>query len=111
MISKLEKDVWHPYFDAMSKMLTGKRAEIEVESLQLGNQIAAEWLPLLGITYDPKSDIVEVVLEGLDHMIHHPREVYVDVEAGGLTSVEVIAEDDERQIINLRDPIMLPPLH
>lgn len=109
MISKLDKEVWHPYFDAMSKMLVGKRAEIEVDSLQLGSQIQASWLPLLGIVYDPKSDIVEVVLEGLDHMIHHPREVYVDVNEAGLTSVEVIAEDDERQIINLRDPLMLPP--
>ena len=111
MISKLEKEVWHPYFDAMSKMLVGKRAEIEVDSLQLGSQVQASWLPLLGIVYDPKSDIVEVALEGLDHMIHHPREVYVDVNESGLNSVEVIAEDDERQIINLRDPLMLPSPH
>jgi hypothetical protein len=107
-IAKLDKEVWHPYFDAVSKVLVGKRAEIEVDSLQLGSQIEAEWLPLLGIVYDPKSDIVEVVLEGLDHMIHHPREVYVDIDATGLNSVEVIDEDDERQIITLRDPLMLP---
>lgn len=110
-IAKLDKEVWHPYFDAMSKVLTGKRAEIEVDSLQLGSQIQAQWLPLLGIVYDPKSDIVEVALEGLDHMIHHPREVYVDIDVTGLTSVEVIDEDDERQVITLRDPLMLPPMH
>jgi hypothetical protein len=109
MISKLEKDAWHPYFDIMSKALLGKQAEVAVESLQLGNQIEAEWLPLLGITYDPKSDLVEVVMEGLDHMIRHPREVYVDVEAAGLKSVEVIDDDDVHQIITLRDPVALPP--
>lgn len=111
MISKLEKEVWHPYFDSMSKMLVGKRAEIEVDSLQIGSQIQAEWLPLLGIVYDPKSDIVEVVLEGLDHMIHHPVEVYVDVRPEGLASIEVVDQDNERQIITLRDPLMLPPPH
>ncbi|MBI1891227.1 MAG: DUF5335 domain-containing protein [Burkholderiales bacterium] len=109
MITKLEKEVWHPYFDAMSKTLAGKRAEIAVESLQLGSQIEAEWVPLYGITYDPKNDLVEVVMEGLDHMIRHPREVYVDIEAGGLNSVEVIDDDDVKQIINLRDPVALPP--
>jgi hypothetical protein len=50
-IRKLEKTQWRPYFDRVSEVLLGKRAEIEVESLALGAQIEAEWLPLLGITY------------------------------------------------------------
>jgi hypothetical protein len=108
-ISKLEKTAWHPYFDHVSKILDGKRAEIEVASLRIGDQIEAEWLPLLGIVYDPKDDIIEIVLEGLDHMIHKPQEVYVDQEAVLLTSMEVIDADGVRQIVKLRDPLMLPP--
>jgi hypothetical protein len=38
-------------------------AEIEVASLDLGDQIQAEWLPLIGITYDPNDDVVEVALD------------------------------------------------
>jgi hypothetical protein len=108
-LSKLEKPKWHAYFDNMSKVLDGKRAEIEVDALAVGSQIEAEWLPLLGITYDPKDDIVEVVLEGLDHMIHKPRDVFVDQTAADLSSVEVIDNDDFHHIIKLRDPLMLPP--
>ena len=108
-ISKLEKSAWHPYFDNVSKILDGKRAEVEVASLKIGAQIEAEWLPLLGIVYDPKDDIVEVVLEGLDHLIYKPREVYVDQEVVELSSMEVIDADGVRQIIKLRDPLMLPP--
>jgi len=107
-ISKLEKAAWHPYFDQVSKTLDGKRAEVEVASLTLGDQLEAEWLPLLGIVYDPKDDRIEVVLEGLDHMIRRPQEVYVDQEAVLLNSVEVIDADGTRQIIRLRDPLMLP---
>ncbi|WP_233556327.1 DUF5335 domain-containing protein [Noviherbaspirillum sedimenti] len=107
-IAKLQKEAWRPYFDAMSKELAGKTAEIAVDSLKLGHQIEAEWLPLYGLVYDPKSDIFEVVMEGLDHMIAHPQEVYVDVDASGLNSVEVIDEDDVRQIISLRSPLLLP---
>jgi hypothetical protein len=108
-LSKLEKPKWQAYFDNMSKILEGKRVEIEVDALAIGSQIEAEWLPLLGITYDPKDDIVEVALEGLDHMIHKPRDVFVDQTAVDLSSVEVIDNDDFRHIIKLRDPLMLPP--
>jgi hypothetical protein len=106
--SKLEKRAWHPYFDNMSKILEGKRAEVEVASLKLGSQIEAEWLPLFGIVYDPKDDLIEIVLEDLDHMIRKPREVFVDQEATLLKSMEVIDQEGTRQIIKLRDPLMLP---
>ncbi|MEN3362866.1 MAG: hypothetical protein V7606_140 [Burkholderiales bacterium] len=107
-ITKLDKQTWHPYFDHVSKILDGKRVEVEVASLKLGDQVEAEWLPLIGIVYDQKGDLIEVALEGLDHMIRHPKEVFVDQEAVLLTSMEVIDADDTHQIIRLRDPLMLP---
>lgn len=107
--TKLEKKAWHPYFDHVSKVLDGKRVEVEVASLKLGEQVQAEWLPLIGIVYDPKDDLIEVALEGLDHMIRQPKEVYIDQEAVMLTSMEVIDADNAKQIIRLRDPLMLPP--
>lgn len=106
---KLDKAEWHGFLDVMTKALVGKRAEIEVDSLTLGSQIEAEWLPLLGIVYDPKDDIVKIALEGHDHLIPKPRELYVDIGAGGLTSLEIVAGDSAQQIVKLRDPLMLPP--
>lgn len=106
---KLDKAAWHAYFDTISKALVGKRAEIEVQSLALGSQVEAEWLPLLGITYEPGDDMLEIVLEGLDHMIRKPTELYVDHGAGGLNSMEVVDGDGVKQIVRLRDPLLLPP--
>jgi hypothetical protein len=108
MVKQLEKSQWRPYFDRMSKSLLGKRAEIEVASLRLGDQIEAEWLSLLGISYDPKDDIIEIALEGVDHLIHKPREVYVEQEGLELSGLEVVDAKGVRQIIVLRDPMMLP---
>lgn len=107
-IIKLEKTTWHPYFDAVSKALLGKRAEIEVQSLALGSQVEAEWLPLLGITYEPRSDMLEIVLEGLDHMIRKPSEIYIDNDTTMLNSLEVVDADGAHQVVRLRDPLMLP---
>jgi Family of unknown function (DUF5335) len=107
-IRKLEKPEWGPFLDAVSKLLEAKEAEIEVASLDLGDQVLVEWLPLLGITYDPKDDIVEVALDGLDHMIHRPREIYLDNGAQALTSIEVVDANGVRQIVKLKDQLMLP---
>ena len=108
MAKKLEKSIWQPYFDAVSKVLSGKRAEIEVAALDLGDQIGAEWLPLLGITYDPKDDLIEVALEGVDHLIPKPQEVWVEADGLDLSSIQIIDVNGVRQILMLRDPLMLP---
>jgi hypothetical protein len=108
MAQKLEKSIWRPYFDSVSKVLTGKRAEIEVAALDLGDQIEAEWLPLAGITYDPKNDLIEVALEGVDHLINHPREVWVEAQGVDVSSIEIVDANGARQIIMLKDPLMLP---
>lgn len=107
-IRRIEKPEWAAFCDAVSKSLSGKRAEIEVESLAFGSQIEAQSLPLLGIAYDSKSDMIEIALEGLDHMISHPRELSADIGPGGLTTFEVVDGDNTHQIVKLRDPLMLP---
>jgi hypothetical protein len=91
----------------MSKGLLGKQAEIEVTGLPFGDHVAAKWLPLLGIAYDPKSDLVEIALEGLDHHIHQPREISVEDGPEGLTAMEIVGADQRRQIVKLREPLML----
>jgi hypothetical protein len=107
-IRKLEKPEWRPFLDIVSKLLEAKEAEIEVASLDLGDQVVAEWLPLLGISYDPKDDIVEVALDGVDHLIRGPREIYLEDGAEALTSIEIIDANDAKQIVKLKDKLMLP---
>ena len=108
MARKLERAEWLPFLDRVSKGLAGKQAEIKVAALDLGVQLEAGWVPLIGLVYDPKDDIVEIALEGLDHMIHKPRELYVEEEGGQFSSLEVIDADGGRQIIKLKDMLALP---
>lgn len=99
---------WRPLHDRLSRTLIGKRAEVEIAALQLGDQIAAEWLPLLGITYDPKNDLVEVALDGFDHLIRHPREINLLERDGHWSAIRVVDAED-RQHIRLKEPLLLPP--
>ena len=77
-VQKLEKADWSPFFNHLSKTLSGSQAEIDVGSLALGGQVQANWVALIGLVYDPKDDLVEVALEGLDHLIHNPRDIYIE---------------------------------
>ena len=100
---------WRGLFDRMSKILLGKWAAIEVASLDIGDQIIAEWVPLLGITYDPRYDLVDVALDRFNHVIRHPREITVDESPTGLGSVAIIDEDGARQVVKFKEPLTLPP--
>ena len=103
----LAKPEWKSYCDRISKGLTGKRAQIEVTGLRIGDHIAAKSLPLLGITYDSKDDLLEIALEGLDHLINKPLAISVDDGPEGLTGMEIVDSEGRRQILKLMDPLML----
>jgi hypothetical protein len=94
----------------MSTGLMGRQVEIEVASLDLGDQVVAEWLPLLGVTYDSRDDLFDVALSGLelDHLIRHPRQVLVQEGPKGVETIAIVAEDGVKEVLRLKDPLMLP---
>lgn len=99
---------WRTFFDRLSDLVSGKEIEIEAASIDLGDQIVAEWVPLNGITYDANDDLIDVSLKGLSHLIRHPRQILVQEGAHGVETVAVATEDQGRQILRLRDPMVMP---
>jgi hypothetical protein len=106
---QIERTRWTAFLDTLTTTLIGKEAEVEVAALDLGDQIEAEWVPLIGITYDEKDDLVEVALEQLDHLIRSPRAIYVDEGVGGIVAIAIDDSDGRRHIVKLKDPLALPP--
>jgi len=105
---KLEKNEWTPFLEGISNVLGAKQAQVDVLSLDLGDHVEAEWLPLLGLTYDPKDDVLDVALEGLDHLIRSPREIYVEDGGVGLGSLDIVDAAGVGHIVKLRNPVALP---
>ena len=106
-LMNLAKAEWREFFDRLSDALAGKPAEVEVASLDLGDQIVAEWIPLQGITYDTADDLLDVSFDRLTHMIRHPRDIIVEEGPGGVSSVAVALRDGSRQVIRLKQPLLL----
>jgi Family of unknown function (DUF5335) len=107
-LMNLAKPEWREFFDRLSQAVSGEPAEVEVASLDLGDQIVAEWIPLQGITYDTADDLLDVSFDRLTHMIRHPRDIVVEEGPGGVLSVAVALRDGSRQVIRLKQPLMLP---
>jgi hypothetical protein len=94
----LARSQWHFYFDRVSKALAGK------DCFQ-GD--AAPWHH-----YDPKDDLLEITVEGLDHLTRSLSGISVEEGPQGLKSMEVVDSEDRRQIVWLAEPLKLPaPRH
>jgi hypothetical protein len=58
-----EKSEWRTYCDRLSKHLATTRSEPVTASLVLNDKVVAEWVPLLGVTYEPKKDLFAILLQ------------------------------------------------
>ena len=104
---KLEKNKWQSYFDSISKGLGAREVEIEVGSLDLGEQVAVEWVSLDGLTYDPHDDVLAIITGAFEHNIRSPREIFVLEDMGALLAVEAIDGEGAKQIVQLRAPLAI----
>jgi hypothetical protein len=111
MAQAIAKSEWALYCDNISKALESSDAEIEVSSLELGDQPETDWLPFIGISYDPNDDIIDIALEGLDHIINHPREMRAELTTGGLKALQIKDSDGVQHLVKLRDSLALPAPH
>lgn len=106
-ITKLDSSEWTKYFDSVSKNIGSKNIEIDIAGLSFGSQVEVSSLPLTGLTYDAKNDLLEVATETVDHLILHPKEIHTDYGIDGLHSVEVVDADNNHQVIKFIEPVAL----
>ena len=113
----LARAEWRRYCDRLSRELAGRRVELDVASLDLGDHVEARWLPFLGIVFDGRAD----VLEGRElagqavQLVHLAHALEQQVARGGLDLVGDLA----RAVAELEAPAVpgeqaeerLLPLH
>jgi hypothetical protein len=107
-VQRLVRADWQSYCEQISRGIEhGRRAELDVLSLDLGDHVEAKWLPIIGLVYEPKTDMLEVALEGVDHLVARPREVLIETSKRGIVGVEIVADDDVRRIVRFLEPLSL----
>jgi hypothetical protein len=104
---QLPRAQWQEYFDRFTRAHleddTPGAATLEVVSPSFGDQFEASAVRLLGLTYDPKSNAFEVALEGIDHLVFEPKEIWIlEDEPGLIATIEVVERDGGKEIIYVR---------
>jgi hypothetical protein len=103
---QLSPDHMAEYFEAFTRRYLVNEstdvADVEVLSPTLGDQPMATGSHLLGISYEPKRNALEVELEAGDVRTFQPKEVWVvEEENGFLRAVEIVRDDDTRELIQV----------
>jgi len=104
---QIPRNQWKDYFDGFTKRyLRDDRPEtatIELLSPTLGDQFEVEGAHLLGISYDPKSEALEVLLKNMDHLVFRPKEISaIEEEDGFLSGIEIVRNDGTKEILTVR---------
>jgi hypothetical protein len=102
---KLDKSEWQTFCDDLSKALPGDDSRAVTASLAVDGEVAAEWVALLGVAYDPRSDSFEIALGGLEHRVRKPETLYVDEGPSGVAALEVIDGGGLRHGLRLDHPL------
>jgi hypothetical protein len=101
--TRVPNDQLKTYFDKFTKHFLLREftnaMDVEILSPDWGDQIAAEAAHLYGITYDPKDNALEFELEGGDHRVTKPKEVWTAEELDGFVkAIEIVRDDGTREI-------------
>ncbi|MCB0719501.1 MAG: DUF5335 family protein [Bacteroidetes bacterium] len=104
---KIDKGEWMSFFSALAQDHRRRKqvdyAEVRIMSREIGVQKEVSWLPLIGITYDQRNDVIDLSVENMNHMIQHPKEVFVDDGGNGhVRSIEVMRNDGIVELIEIR---------
>jgi hypothetical protein len=104
---QIQRADWKDYFDRFTRERLADDAPgavtVEVISPTLGDQFDVSTVRLLGLAYDPKSRIFEVLVEDADHLTFNPSEIWIlEGEAGFISTVEVVKADGGKEIIYVR---------
>jgi alpha-D-ribose 1-methylphosphonate 5-triphosphate synthase subunit PhnL len=104
---QLPRREWKEYFDRFTKRHlrdeSKETVRIDVVSRALGDQVEAERAILHGVSYDGRSEVLEVLLENMDHLVYQPKEIWVEEEDDGFIPViQIVRDDGTREILTVR---------
>jgi hypothetical protein len=120
MQGEIQKEQWRAYLDGFSKRNSGRTADLQILSDELGTEEEAQMLPFAGITLDNKGSLassVEIMLGGtgladkrnLTHTINQVRRIVPKKGGDGREdALEIEGKDGAKTILIFKTPLELP---
>jgi hypothetical protein len=101
---------WREFLELLTKEHEGDEVKIEVASMDFGDNLQAERLPLAYVAYDDKDDVAIVAVGGRDgrypvvlrHMIERPRTISVDpATPDAARALDIVGADGTHTYVTL----------
>ena len=120
MQGEIQQEQWQAYLDGFSKRNSGRMADLQILSDELGTQEQAEMLPFEGITLETKGSLassVEIMLGGtgsadnrnLTHTVTQVRRIVPKTGVDGREdALEIEARDGAKTILIFKALQQLP---
>ncbi len=122
MQGEIQQEQWQAYLDGFSKRNSGRMADLQILSDELGTQEEAQMLPFEGITLETKGFLassVEIMLGGtgsadkrnLTHTVTRIRRIVPKTGWDGREeALEIEARDGAKTILIFKTPLELPEI-
>lgn len=105
---KLEPSEWQRYFDGVAQHIPSMKVSVTILGEDIGVQPEAQGSALVGISWDHNDQALTVDTADWSHRMIRPAEIFVQEEAGMLSSVQVVDKDGGKQIVELQRLPSLP---
>jgi hypothetical protein len=112
---ELPRETWRTFFDELSEHLGTVEATVEVAGRDVGAQVAAERLILVGISYDENDDVLVVALDtgpgergAFEHLVDRPQRIYVALGEGAEMTIDAEDAEGHKTLVRLERPEALP---
>jgi hypothetical protein len=107
MRREIDKAKWGPFLDSLSTILSNAGEAARNGSLLIVRPVVRS-APVIGVTYDPKDDEVDVAFETIDHLVQKPVQIIVHESTDGLETVEVVDAEGISHVFRPCVPLPLP---
>ncbi|OWW04523.1 hypothetical protein ATY81_00570 [Rhizobium sp. R72] len=95
----LVKSEWEVFFLQLHKQVEGKEMRIEVMGPTIGDQVLVDSAHLLGATYEPKQESLEILTNGMTHVVDKPQKISVEENEGEIFAIDVIDGAERHQLM------------
>ncbi len=107
MRRELDKAEWGPFLDGVSRVLSSAGGDANKGSMYVVRPEVRS-VPMIGVTYDPKDDEVDLAFLSIDHLVRKPMRILVEETLDGLTTLEIVDAEGTSHVLKPGVPIPLP---
>lgn len=105
---KLYHQHWRAYFDWITRNVAALAVQVDLAGSDGDPQARGE--RLLGVSYDPETELVTIRTAEHDHHLPKPQMIYVFESSDSLVRMELLLADGSRHHLELNRPLAMPPL-